>query len=667
MLVHHILSGALSTGLLATSLFSQSLQLPAGSATAEGSASANLPWNSSGIRVQYVYDAQAFIDQGIRFPITISGQQWRADSGTAMWTGSTLDAVTIKMGPAAFALNAQSATFDSNFATETTVFSGPVSIPPGMGNGAGVPGPFYVSVSHQPITYDPRTGNGLVIDVEVGTSTSGGSSTPLDAFNLVDDPNLLVVRNLSLLTGSPTATVVGERLGAVVELQYTAVNGLYPAFSADVRSGPSPLTVQFTDETVTTDPGGPLAWLWDFDNDGTIDSVQQNPVHTFTTCGPFDVKLEVIDSTHGLLTLLEQGYIVTDAVDADFVVDTRRGTPPLTVQFTDTSTGSPTAWSWDFDGDGSIDSMMQNPSYVYSGSGMFSPTLTVSRNCMTDTETKPDLIETADVLCTAFDGTQTLSAGGAHLFDAMVLDPDGIYIESIEVNTNAPIGATITLEFAVTSEGIVGKELTPTAWRIVATGSGTSAGPGQPSRVVLGNPAYLPSAAYGWAVICTDQDVLFTAIAGATQTHANPVLSLTLGASQTAPFTSAPNAQTLWNGCFRFEMAPTVGSYDTFGEGCPGSQGVAALTPRQLPRVNTTFVADIGPMPANSVAIMLMGFSARTWTGGTLPVHLLPFGMRNCFGRVRPDNTIAVLADGTGVASWPIAIPNIPASSRCGS
>ena len=47
---------------------------------------------------------------------------------------------------------------------------------------------------------------------------------------------------------------------------------------------------------------------------------------------------------------------------------------PLAVQFTDTSTGSPTSWNWSF-GDGSISSA-QSPVHIYSSAGTYSVSLT---------------------------------------------------------------------------------------------------------------------------------------------------------------------------------------------------------------------------------------------------------------------------------------------------
>ena len=45
----------------------------------------------------------------------------------------------------------------------------------------------------------------------------------------------------------------------------------------------------------------------------------------------------------------------TAAVVADFNTNVTSGKAPFTVQFNDLSTGSPTAWEWDFNSDGQVD------------------------------------------------------------------------------------------------------------------------------------------------------------------------------------------------------------------------------------------------------------------------------------------------------------------------
>ncbi len=66
------------------------------------------------------------------------------------------------------------------------------------------------------------------------------------------------------------------------------------------------------------------------------------------------------------------------------------GTSPLTVNFTDYSTGGPTAWSWTF-GD-SNSSTVQNPSHTYSSTGTYTVALTATNSAGNNTMTKTNYI-----------------------------------------------------------------------------------------------------------------------------------------------------------------------------------------------------------------------------------------------------------------------------------
>ena len=57
------------------------------------------------------------------------------------------------------------------------------------------------------------------------------------------------------------------------------------------------------------------------------------------------------------------------------------------VQFTDTSTGSPTSWDWDF-GDGSPHSTEQNPLHVYATRGPYTVVLTATNAGGSDDDTQ---------------------------------------------------------------------------------------------------------------------------------------------------------------------------------------------------------------------------------------------------------------------------------------
>lgn len=147
-------------------------------------------------------------------------------------------------------------------------------------------------------------------------------------------------------------------------------------------------TVQFTDLSTNT----PTSWAWDFDNSGSVDSTAQNPTFSYAAAGTYAVKLTVTNSAGSDIEVKLAYITVTAAVPvaptANFTATPLSGNAPLTVVFTDTSTGSPTGWSWDFANDGVYDSTEQNPTHIYSGVGTYSVKLRATNAQGSDTETK---------------------------------------------------------------------------------------------------------------------------------------------------------------------------------------------------------------------------------------------------------------------------------------
>ncbi len=144
------------------------------------------------------------------------------------------------------------------------------------------------------------------------------------------------------------------------------------AFTATPTSGTSPLNVQFTD----TSTGGPTAWSWAFGDGGS--SLAQHPSHTYTAPGTYTATLMVGNangSTIATTTITVTSGGGGTAPTAAFTATPPAGVAPLNVQFTDTSAGSPTAWSWAF-GDGGT-STAQHPSHVYAVPGSYTATLMV--------------------------------------------------------------------------------------------------------------------------------------------------------------------------------------------------------------------------------------------------------------------------------------------------
>ncbi|MEQ8200944.1 MAG: PKD domain-containing protein [Syntrophomonadaceae bacterium] len=214
------------------------------------------------------------------------------------------------------------------------------------------------------------------------------------------------------------STANSYRVGGLYKIELTGITPVAPtaAFSAAPTSGTAPLTVNFTDASTGTTP---LSWAWDFDNDGTPDSTAKNPSHIYDTAGTYTVKLTVTNDV-GSDEEIKTDYITVSAAPvapvAAFTADVTSGQAPLTVSFTDQSTNGPTAWSWDFDNDGTVDSNAQNPSHTYDSAGTYTVKLTVTNGGGSDDAIKTNYItvSAAPTLDVLYDGTVTLTTGATY-------------------------------------------------------------------------------------------------------------------------------------------------------------------------------------------------------------------------------------------------------------
>lgn len=167
----------------------------------------------------------------------------------------------------------------------------------------------------------------------------------------------------------------------------TVTNTPVAAFSGTPTSGTAPVTVQFTDSSTNS----PTAWNWNFGDGQT--STSQSPSHQYNSAGTYTVTLTASNGA-GSDSETKTSYITVSASIpapvAGFSANVTSGTIPLTVRFTDSSTGSPTTWSWNF-GDG-VTSTQQNPTHTYNEAGYNTVTLTVTNAGGSDTETKTEYI-----------------------------------------------------------------------------------------------------------------------------------------------------------------------------------------------------------------------------------------------------------------------------------
>ncbi len=95
----------------------------------------------------------------------------------------------------------------------------------------------------------------------------------------------------------------------ISELEASLNDNVVANFSADQTSGPLPLTVNFSDESISQS-STIVSWEWDFQNDGVIDSYEQNPVFIYDEQGDYSVSLTVSDElSRTTSTVIKEEYI----------------------------------------------------------------------------------------------------------------------------------------------------------------------------------------------------------------------------------------------------------------------------------------------------------------------------------------------------------------------
>ena len=261
----------------------------------------------------------------------------------------------------------------------------------GSGGGGGGPEP------PQKYTITPLVvGNGAIGPGTVQTVDSGATPTfifipdegyRLDGVTVDGDPVTPTGKSYTFPPVTDNHTIV-----ATFVEESGGCDDIVADFMATPLSGDIPLTVSFTD----TSTGDPTNWYWTF-GDGDS-SALQNPVHTYYTVGDYTVSLnpskdEPGCSRYDIETKTDYIHATCPEVSAAFTASLTTGEVPLTVQFTDQSTGNPTSWSWAF-GDGDT-SNEQDPKHEYTSVGPFTVTLTATNDCgNSETLIKTDYIST---------------------------------------------------------------------------------------------------------------------------------------------------------------------------------------------------------------------------------------------------------------------------------
>jgi len=180
------------------------------------------------------------------------------------------------------------------------------------------------------------------------------------------------------------------------------------AFSADILTGSAPVAVNFSDRST-----GPIdRWEWDF-GDGT-GATTQHAQHTYEVAGTYSVSL-IVSGPGGTDRQTRTNYISVAPPPpiAAFTASPRSGVAPLTVTFSDTSSGRITERTWDF-GDGNSSSAAI-ALYTYTTPGIYSVTLSVVGPGGSGQEQKIELIEVQDPSPPVADFSADIRSGAAPL------------------------------------------------------------------------------------------------------------------------------------------------------------------------------------------------------------------------------------------------------------
>ncbi len=175
-------------------------------------------------------------------------------------------------------------------------------------------------------------------------------------------------------------------------------------FTATPLNGLSPLTVQFTNQSVNN--GATIdSWHWDF-GDGQS-SALQHPQHIYQSPGIYTVSLEIVSGAY-TNTLEKENYIsVAQALVAEFSADTTKAFPNGSIHFNDLSLGEPTNWLWTF-GDNTL-SFASNPNHIYENPGNYTVSLFIQKGTQNAIKTKTNYIEILTPLQADFTADKSLA------------------------------------------------------------------------------------------------------------------------------------------------------------------------------------------------------------------------------------------------------------------
>lgn len=197
-------------------------------------------------------------------------------------------------------------------------------------------------------------------------------------------------------------------------------------FSASETAVETGATIIFTDDSQLAN-----SYEWTFEGGNPVTSTAENPQVNYATSGLFSVTLKVTNED-GNDTETKVAFITVTNIEgppvADFISASNTIETEEHIEFTDTSTGVPTEWAWEFEGGSPSSSIEQHPTVSYTAAETYQVKLTATNESGSDEEVKTNYITvTAPVLVPVADfnaSATTITSGNEITFtDTSINEP----------------------------------------------------------------------------------------------------------------------------------------------------------------------------------------------------------------------------------------------------
>jgi PKD repeat protein len=150
-------------------------------------------------------------------------------------------------------------------------------------------------------------------------------------------------------------------------------------FSVSPASGVGPLTVTFTNLTISPDND---TFLWNFGSGSLTSTAITPPTLTYTQTGSYVIKLQETSSTGNMTVTTRTITVNVPTVTAAFTYTTGANVAPMPVTFSNASTTNNIGtlnYNWSF-GSASLTSTTTNPKILYGNPGIYTASLSATES-----------------------------------------------------------------------------------------------------------------------------------------------------------------------------------------------------------------------------------------------------------------------------------------------